>query len=331
MRGHHHDLGGRDEGPIDRREHPVSLYQQRADAMVMLLVGRGFYTLDEARRVAEWDLSEAEYREIPYYDRWLVQARRIMTERGHITSAEVAAAVRAARTHAAADRAAALALPVAPIHVDHGDHGDHHGHGGRDHALDDDGARPLTEYEILEEALRELFIAKGFFTAADLQATVADTESRTPALGARFVARAWTDPRFFALALDDARAAAAALGIDMAKAVPTRAIANTPGRHHIVVCSLCSCYPRPLLGPPPAWYKSRAYRARTVIDPRGVLREFGTELPATTEVRVVDSTADLRYFVIPERPAGTAGWTPERLAELVTRDSMIGVGRARDP
>lgn len=145
------------------------------------------------------------------------------------------------------------------------------------------------------------------------------------------VARAWIDPAILELAADDAIAAAAAIGLDMTNAVPVRAVVNTADIHHLVVCTLCSCYPRPLLGPPPTWYKSRAYRAKAVIDPRGILREFGTELPASTEIRTVDSTADLRYLVIPRRPDGTDDWTPDQLQRLVTRDSMIGVGVVKMP
>ncbi|MSP51225.1 MAG: nitrile hydratase subunit alpha [Alphaproteobacteria bacterium] len=228
------------------------------------------------------------------------------------------------RTRIAVERQNALAPPIPAVHADH------HGH-DHDHTLSDDAARPLNEYEVIEETLREVFIEKGFFTAADLQRTIADAEGRRPALGAKFIARAWTDPAFLRFALADALGAAEQIGIDMKKAVPMLAIANTPGVHHLVVCSLCSCYPRPLLGPPPSWYKSRAYRAKAVMDPRGVLREFGTELPSTTRVRVVDSTADLRYLVIPQRPAGTENWPAERLEPLVTRDSMIGVALPLKP
>ncbi|MDA0262238.1 MAG: nitrile hydratase subunit alpha [Proteobacteria bacterium] len=200
-----------------------------------------------------------------------------------------------------------------------------------DHDIAPDDDDTPGKYEILEAALRKLFLDKGLFTAAALQAEVAAMESRTPELGAHLVAHAWRDPAILALALDDAIAAAAAVGLDMTNAVPVRAVVNTPDIHHLVVCTLCSCYPRPLLGPPPSWYKSRAYRAKAVIDPRGILHEFGTELPAATDIRTVDSTADLRYLVIPRRPGGTDDWTHDQLKRLVTRDSMIGVGLAKMP
>ena len=139
------------------------------------------------------------------------------------------------------------------------------------------------------------------------------------------VARAWVDPGYKARLLADAKKAATELGIDSSNAPEVVALENTPRRHHLVVCTLCSCYPKAILGIPPAWYKSVEYRARAVKDPRGVLAEFGTPLAPDVEVRVVDSTADMRYLVLPMRPPGTEGWSEERLAALVTRDSMIGV------
>ena len=149
-------------------------------------------------------------------------------------------------------------------------------------------------------------------------------DSRTPALGAKVVARAWVDPAYKTRLLENTRAALAELGIDIGTLADFRTVENTPDVHNVVVCTLCSCYPKLLLGIPPAWYKSLAYRSRVVVDPRGVLKEFGLVLPADTEVRVHDSTADLRYLVLPRRPDGTDGWSEEQLAEIVTRDCMIG-------
>jgi len=184
----------------------------------------------------------------------------------------------------------------------------------------------LGYYQAMEIALRELLIAKGIFTAEDLRRAVEAMDARTPAQGARVVARAWCDPAFKARLLEDGTAAIGELGIDMGE---TRllVVENRPGLHNLVVCTLCSCYPRVLLGLPPDWYKSRAYRSRAVREPRAVLAEFGTVLPEDVAVRVHDSTADMRYLVLPERPPGTAGWSEERLAALVGRDAMIGVTR----
>lgn len=161
-----------------------------------------------------------------------------------------------------------------------------------------------------------------------MRRAVEDIEDRTPALGARLVARAWVDPEFKARLLADAPAAARELGIDVG-ATHLTVVENTPDVHNVIVCTLCSCYPRAVLGLSPAWYKSAAYRSRVVRDPRSVLAEFGTELPESVRVRVHDSTADLRYMVLPMRPEGTDGLDEEALAALVTRDAMIGVTRVR--
>ncbi|HEX6979609.1 MAG TPA: nitrile hydratase subunit alpha [Alphaproteobacteria bacterium] len=202
----------------------------------------------------------------------------------------------------------------------------HHDHThGRDEHAPIAAHGPSRESALLERAIRELLIARGVFTADDLRRQIDLMDSRNPAVGAKLVARAWVDPAFKQRLLADAKAAAEELGIDCSNAPDVMVLENTPRRHHLVVCTLCSCYPKAILGIPPAWYKSPEYRARAVKDPRGVLAEFGTHLPDDVEVRVVDSTADLRYLVLPMRPAGTDGWDEDRLAALVTRDSMIGV------
>jgi len=184
----------------------------------------------------------------------------------------------------------------------------------------------LGYYQTMEIAVRELLIAKAVFTADDMRRAVEAMDARTPAQGARVVARAWCDPAFKARLIEDGTAAVGELGIDMGE---TRllVVENRPGVHNLIVCTLCSCYPRMLLGLPPDWYKSRAYRSRAVREPRAVLAEFGTVLPEDVAVRVHDSTADMRYLVLPERPPGTDGWSEERLAALVGRDAMIGVAR----
>lgn len=190
----------------------------------------------------------------------------------------------------------------------------------------DDGS-----YARRTRAIETLLIEKGVLTAAELRAAVDDLVSRTPADGARLVARAWVDPPFKARLLADPKSAAAELGIDTTSYATLVALENTDTVHHLVVCTLCSCYPRTLLGMPPEWYKSLDYRSRAVTDPRGIMREFGLVLSPGIEVRVVDSTADMRYVVIPRRPKGTEGMSERELAELVTRDSMIGVCDAREP
>jgi nitrile hydratase len=184
-------------------------------------------------------------------------------------------------------------------------------------------------YRRMQAAVEELLILKGVFTAADLDRQVEAMASRSYEGGARMVARAWVDPAYKARMLADGSAAAEEIGLEVG---PLRLIVveNTPEVHNVIVCTLCSCYPRMLLGIPPEWYKSRAYRSRVVREPRAVLAEFGTSLPAGVRVRVHDSTADMRYMVLPMRPAGTDGWSEERLAALVTRDALIGVARVPD-
>ncbi len=180
-------------------------------------------------------------------------------------------------------------------------------------------------------ALEALLVEKGVIDRESVRRRIDWLVSRSPADGARLGARAWVDPDFKRRLLEDARAAALELGLDPGPAPVTVALENTESVHHLVVCTLCSCYPKALLGPPPDWYKSLPYRSRAVSDPRGVLREFGIELGDDVEVRVVDSTADIRYLVVPLRPAGTDGLAEEELAALVTRDSMIGVAQPRAP
>lgn len=213
---------------------------------------------------------------------------------------------------------------------DHHDHGHGHGHdhgngmspSGHPYRADNDG--PLTYWQRMEIAVRELLIEKGVATADEIQAQIDRMDARSPALGATVVARAWTDPDYKARLLADGSAACREMGIEV-EAMKLVVVENTADTHNVVVCTLCSCYPRNLLGLPPDWYKSRAYRSRTVKEPRQVLSEFGLTLPASTRVQVHDSTADMRYVVLPARPEGTEDWDAERLAEIVTRDAMIGV------
>lgn len=184
--------------------------------------------------------------------------------------------------------------------------------------------RPLSYFQLIEVSLRELLVEKGVLTEAEVDATVEDMRRRGPERGARVVARAWTDPAFKARLLADGTRACEELGLDL-PALRLVVVENTPEVHNAIVCTLCSCYPRMLLGLPPDWYKSREYRSRMVREPRAVLAEFGLVLPESVRIRVHDSTADMRYMVLPMRPAGTEGWSEERLASIVTRDAMIGV------
>jgi nitrile hydratase len=213
-----------------------------------------------------------------------------------------------------------------PHDHEHEHHGhDHHHEGmspsGHPYRADNDG--PLTYWQTMEIAVRELMVEKGITTPAEIQAQIERMDRRSPADGAKVVARAWTDPEFKRRLLADGSAACEEMGFptDGLKLV---VVENSGGVHNVIVCTLCSCYPRNLLGLPPDWYKTRAYRSRTVREPRKVLSEFGLHLPDSVQVRVHDSTADMRYLVLPARPAGTEGWDEARLASIVTRDCMIG-------
>ncbi len=201
-----------------------------------------------------------------------------------------------------------------------------------DHPHHDHGQEPPSDMALRVKALESLLVEKGIVDPAALDAIIDTYEHKVgPRNGARVVARAWTDPDYLARLRADATAAIAELGYGGRQGEHMVAVENTPQVHNLVVCTLCSCYPWSVLGLPPVWYKSSPYRSRAVIDPRGVMAEFGLTLPEATEVRVWDSTAEIRYMVIPERPAGTEGWSEEALADVVSRDSMIGVALAKSP
>lgn len=216
-----------------------------------------------------------------------------------------------------------------PHDHDH-DHFHHEGMSPSGHPYRADNDGPLTYWQRMEIAVRELLVEKGLLTPAEITAQIEAMDARSPANGAAVVARAWVDPAFKARLLVDASAASREMGFDIGP-LHLIAVENTAQTHNLIVCTLCSCYPRNLLGLPPDWYKTREYRSRAVREPRAVLREFGLDLPKTVTVRVHDSTADMRYIVLPARPEGTEGLDEAELASLVTRDSMIGTGLPRQP
>ena len=218
------------------------------------------------------------------------------------------------------------------MHEDHEtDHHDHHGHAhGHGHFHDHDNR--YTDMQARVRALETVLVEKGLIDPKAVDAIVETYETKIgPKNGARVVAKAWSDPAFADWLKADATAAIASLGYAGRQGEHMRAVFNTPGTHNLIVCTLCSCYPWAVLGLPPTWYKAPAYRSRAVIDPRGVLAEFGLALPKETKIRVWDSTAELRYLVIPERPDGTDGLDEQALAALVSRDAMIGTAVAGVP
>ena len=203
------------------------------------------------------------------------------------------------------------------------DHSDAHDH---DHGSE------LSEMQLRVRALESILTEKGYVDPAALDQIIEACETKIgPHNGARIVARAWVGPEFKKRLLEDATEAANSLGLESPVGAHLIAVENTPKTHHMVVCTLCSCYPWEVLGLPPVWYKSAPYRSRAVIDPKGVLAEFGARLEPDTEIRIWDSTAETRFLVLPMRPGGTEGWTEERLAQLVTRDSMVGTGLPKSP
>ena len=209
-------------------------------------------------------------------------------------------------------------------HSHHHDHGHHHDH--------DHESSTLGEMDIRVRALETLLTQKGYVDPQALDSIIETYETKIgPHNGARVVAKAWSDPAYREWLLKDATAAIASLGYIGRQGEHMVAVENTPDTHNVVVCTLCSCYPWPVLGLPPVWYKSAPYRSRVVIEPRGVLKDFGLMLPENTRIRVWDSTAEIRYLVLPMRPANTDGWSEAQLAELVTRDAMIGTGLPQQP
>lgn len=212
------------------------------------------------------------------------------------------------------------------------EHSETHGHS---HDHDDHAAITIDDkegyYQHLADATRELLIEKGYFSNDDVRQLIEKADARSPALGAKIVAKAWTDPAYRDLLLTDGRKALKEVGIEDLVTADLLVVENTPDVHNTIVCTLCSCYPTFVLGRPPAWYKSAAYRKRVVREPRAVLKEFGTEIASDRELRVHDSTADMRYLVLPMRPPETEGWSAEELEKIVTRDTMVGTAEVRVP
>ena len=303
-----HDIGGLPAGPVDVADPPMTAWEKQANAMRLVLVAASRLTLDELRRAAE-DLG-ADYDRLAYFERTTAAARTVMMERGYFDEDELASRI------ALIERLHAETPYVPPSQPTR-------------HAVsyqDDDAPGA---YGIMSQAMQEILVDKGIVSPADIRAMIEGIDERSEGgLGAKVVARAWTDPDYRARLLDDGGAACRELGIDLGD-LDLVVVENTPEIHNVIVCTLCSCYPRPLLGMPPHWYKSRDYRSRCVIEPRQVLREFGTAIADHVSVHVHDSNADLRYLVLPMRPDGTAGMSEDELAGLVGRDCMIGVALPR--
>lgn len=308
----HHDMGGLPGGPVDPTDHTFAPWQKRieATARLALMSPKNRFTVDQFRRAIE-ELPANVYDSLTYFEKWIAALSSLLVSRGVLTQAEVDARVARLSAHADDD------------HESH-DHGHDHDH---DHApirADEPGG----PYQLLADALYAMLVEKEYFTPAQHRELIEAIDSSGPVAGARLVVRAWTDPAFKRRLLDDGRAACKELGISLNE-VNLVTVENTERVHNVVVCTLCSCYPVFILGRPPDWYKSAAYRSRVVREPRAVLDEFGTEIAPERELRVHDSTADMRYLVLPMRPKGTDGWSAEQLERIVTRDTMVGVAECR--
>jgi len=322
-----HDLGGQDAGPIELAEGSPNHWHKRMEAMRDCLARSrpSVMHVDEMRRGIE-ELPAGRYAALDPYQRKTVAIRNVLCEKGLLDPTELAAAIDWLRREKVTDLETARSLPEHGP-AGHDDHDHHHDHREMESAP---GVEEVDEFELLSEAMIQGLVARGLLLPDQLRAGIERAEVAGPALGADVVARAWVDESFKAALLADGKAAMAQLGIEALEAHVV-VLENTSVEHHLVVCTLCSCYPRSILGSPPAWYVGRAYRARAVREPRKVLAEFGLVLDEGITLRVHDSTANMRYLVLPMRPAGTEGWLEERLKRLVTRDSMIGVALALAP
>jgi nitrile hydratase len=310
------DLGGLPAGAVDRRERELVFWEKQMAAMRVLL-DRDHVGLEELRDAFE-TFGEGLYRTLGFFERMYEATLAVLERKGVVARASVEA--RVARQETIYGRRPPL-LPDGDLPPDP--------YGGRfRYRLVAGPDAPPAPYELRCHALREELIERCVLTADAVRAAIERIEAPGLHFGARIVARAWTDAEFKARILADGMEACREYGIPFLDGRLT-VIENTAAVHNIVVCTLCSCYPRNLLGQPPAWYVGKAYRARTVREPRAVLAEFGTVLPEDVVVRVHDSTAELRYMILPLRPAATEGWTADRLESLVTRDSLIGVAPAR--
>lgn len=331
----YHDVGGRidapgwgDAGPIDRRERTLFHWERQCAAIRVLLGAQGIVPLDELRDGFE-SFGEGLYRDLSFFERMLTSMLGILDRKDVVRTAEVDRTVSelkhlydtspgwlAARIDRSSDPCAEAASTVADPY------------GGRGYLPVTDSPPTNSEWRTL--ALAELLERQGLLTRDQVRAAVERIDAPQPAWGARIVARAWCDPEFRRASVADGRVACQEFGI----AFPDGRLAiveSTPHVHCLIVCTLCSCYPRNLLGQPPAWYVGKPYRTRAIREPRVVLKEFGLTLPDSVGVDVYDSTADLRYMVLPLRPPGTDGLDEEALANLVTRDCLIGVAVPRPP
>ena len=302
-----HDVGGEEAGPIDTEDHGMTHWEKHANALRMTAVAKKFGTLDELRRATEG--LGARYYEIGYFERQTESLAIILAEKDLVADDALKARME--------DIAARFDVPIIDLPKDH----DHHGKPIKE---DETGEGP-NQHHLMNLAMQELLQDQNLITADDIRSKIEKFEDDYPNRGAKVVARAWTDADFMKRLLEDANPVIEDIGIDLEHASRIIAIENTAEVHNVIVCTLCSCYPRTLLGQPPTWYKSRSYRSRVIFEPRAVLKEFGTEIDDNVVIRTHDSNADMRYIVIPMRPGGTDNWSQEQLEAIISRDSLVGI------
>ncbi|PPR71652.1 MAG: Low-molecular weight cobalt-containing nitrile hydratase subunit alpha [Alphaproteobacteria bacterium MarineAlpha3_Bin2] len=302
-----HDVGGEEAGPIDTEDHGMTHWEKHANALRMTAVAKKFGTLDELRRATEG--LGARYYEIGYFERQTESLAIILAEKDLVADDALKARME--------DIAARFDVPIIDLPKDH----DHHGKPIKE---DETGEGP-NQHHLMNLAMQELLQDQNLITADDIRSKIEKFEDDYPNRGAKVVAQAWTDADFMKRLLEDANPVIEDMGIDLEHASRIIAIENTAEVHNVIVCTLCSCYPRTLMGQPPTWYKSRSYRSRVIFEPRAVLKEFGTEIDDNVVIRTHDSNADMRYIVIPMRPGGTDNWSQEQLEAIISRDSLVGI------
>jgi nitrile hydratase alpha subunit len=302
-----HDVGGEEAGPIETTDHGMSHWEKHANAIRMTASEIGLCTLDELRRTCE--ALGSHYYEVGYFERQTESLAIMLVEKEIFSQQELDQRMAAVREK--------FDVPIIDLPHDHD-------HDGKPIQEDEAGEGP-NEHHVMNLAIQELLQERGIITPEQIRLKIEKFDGDYPNRGPKVVARAWADPDFRARLLEDANSAVESMGIDLEHAPKIIALENTPEIHNVVVCTLCSCYPRQLMGQPPTWYKSRSYRSRVVYEPREVLKEFGTELPEEVSIQTHDSNADMRYIVIPMRPEGTDGWSEEQLEAIVSRDSLVGM------
>ena len=302
-----HDIGGETAGPIDIVDHGMSHWERHANALRMTVAGLKLATVDEMRRAAE-NLGD-HYYQIGYFERQTEALAIVLAERDIIPEKVLQTELNNVRKR--------FQVPIIPLP-------DEHDHDGKPIQEDETGEGP-NQHHSMNLAMQDILVRKGLIKANQIREKIEKFDGDYPNRGARVVARAWVDSAFKNRLLLDANPVIEELGIDLEHAARVIALENTPDVHNVVVCTLCSCYPRTLMGQPPTWYKSRSYRSRMVYEPRSVLKEFGTHIPDNVTIRTHDSNADMRYIVIPMRPKSTTDWTEEKLEKIVSRDSLVGV------